>query len=303
VPGVPGAPGDASAIVDATFWTVTPHAGLVNERALNALANGYVKSTAGEPSTIAVIPVADGGTGGTTPSTARTNLGVGTVGTLNLNGDANTFLNGVGAWTTPAGAVGVPSGMVGIFGGACPPGWTRVTGWDGRFLRANATAGAMGGSSTHSHDAGSLTAAAHAHGPGTFAGPNHNHGGSVNVNVTVGGSTGGGGTHSHPFSGSGSGVTAGSNQGTMNVDAGGSGFMSRGDHMHNFSVTVGGDTSSAGDHNHPFGGSGSGSGNISNDGGQGITGTSAAIGAAVTGATAVVNHEPLFVDVVYCIKD
>lgn len=48
---------------DATYWTVSPSAGLSQERALNLLANGYVKSTAGEPSTIPLIPLSDGGTG------------------------------------------------------------------------------------------------------------------------------------------------------------------------------------------------------------------------------------------------
>jgi hypothetical protein len=64
-PGPTGPAGPPNAAVDATYWTVTPHATLTNERALSALANGYVKSTAGEPSTVATIPISD--TTGTVP--------------------------------------------------------------------------------------------------------------------------------------------------------------------------------------------------------------------------------------------
>jgi hypothetical protein len=56
--GPPGPPGQDAA-VDATYWTVSPHAQLVNERAMNLLATGYVRSTGGEPSTVATIPFSD----------------------------------------------------------------------------------------------------------------------------------------------------------------------------------------------------------------------------------------------------
>jgi hypothetical protein len=86
VPGPTGSQGpqgatgpSGSAIADATYWVVSAHGGLSNERALASLANGYVKATAGEPSTVASIPVADGGTGATTAAQARANLGLGDV--------------------------------------------------------------------------------------------------------------------------------------------------------------------------------------------------------------------------------
>ena len=67
----PGIGVAVNAIVDASYWVVTGHPQLINERIMSALSNGYVKSTTGEPSTVAIIPVAEGGTGATTPSTAR----------------------------------------------------------------------------------------------------------------------------------------------------------------------------------------------------------------------------------------
>ena len=93
--GTPGAtgpqgPAGASGVVDATYWTASAHAGLTNERALGALANGYVKATGGEPSTVAVIPVGEGGTGSTSAGAARTALGLGTLATQNANAVAIT---------------------------------------------------------------------------------------------------------------------------------------------------------------------------------------------------------------------
>lgn len=295
-PGPTGPPGPAgpagvNAAVDATYWTVTPHATLVNERALSLLANGYVKSTAGEPSTVSIIPVSDGGTGANNASGARTNLGIGNVGTLNLSGDANTYLNGVGAWVTSP--TGVPSGMIAIFTTACPAGWTRVTQWDGRYLRAAAIYGTLGGAYNHAHGAGSLTGGSHSHGPGSYAGPSHNHG-SVNIS----GNTSSVGDHTHYFDKNFGGSTNAGNSSTMNVDAGGSGFMSRSDHIHSISGNVAGDTTAGGGHNHTF----SGSGTPNNDGGQAISGTSAVANVPVTGSTDVQDHQPPFVDVIFCYK-
>lgn len=45
----------------------------------------------------------------------------------------------------------VPSGMIAIFQGSCPSGWTRVSDFDGKFLRGASTYGGTGGSSSHSH--------------------------------------------------------------------------------------------------------------------------------------------------------
>jgi len=69
--GTPGAP------TNVTYITQTPNATLTNEQALSTLATGYAKITTGTGvvGTQAVpIPVADGGTGGTTPAAARTAL-------------------------------------------------------------------------------------------------------------------------------------------------------------------------------------------------------------------------------------
>lgn len=54
----PAGPSGGS-INDATYWTVSPHADLINERAMNALGTGYVRSTVGEPSVVATIPLTD----------------------------------------------------------------------------------------------------------------------------------------------------------------------------------------------------------------------------------------------------
>jgi hypothetical protein len=69
--GPTGATGPAGGTGDnATFWLVTAHPSLVNARAMNALATGYVRSTAGEPSTVATIPLTD--TTGTLPDARLT---------------------------------------------------------------------------------------------------------------------------------------------------------------------------------------------------------------------------------------
>lgn len=51
------------------------------------------------------VAVANGGTGATTAAGARAALGVGSVGTLNTNANAGTYLNGNGAWSTPTASV------------------------------------------------------------------------------------------------------------------------------------------------------------------------------------------------------
>jgi len=55
----------------------------------------------------------------------------------------------------------VPSGMIGLFAGPCPSGWTRFTALDDRFPMGSSTYGAIGGSQDHTH---SISAAgAHNH--------------------------------------------------------------------------------------------------------------------------------------------
>jgi hypothetical protein len=295
--GPAGPPGPAAdVIVDATYWTVSPHETLTNERALNLLANGYVKSTAGVPSTVAVIPVVDGGTGATTATQARVNLGVGNVGTANYSGDANTYLRGDGVWAPIVHPQQIPQNLIAIFAMACPVGWARVTAWDGYFLRSAATyTGVANPANNHYHLAdGGLTVPAHGHTASGLTMPYHSHGGWV----VVAGSTTHNGDHSH--SGTVQGETSDNTAGDMNVDAGGSGNMARGPHRHN--VNLGFGTTSEGGHSHTLTNTG---GVINSDGGQAIEGSvSTAPAATVAGNVgwATNTSYPAFFDVVYCYK-
>jgi len=303
-PGPQGPPGENTAI-DATYWTATPHAGLANEYALSGLTAGYVKHLFGVPSAIAIIPVGDGGTGASNPTTARTNLGIGTVGPVNLSGNPNQYLSGDGTWkTTP---VGIHQGTIILSSTPCPPGWTRVGGptVDGAFMVISDTWGLIGGSSSHAHAPGSFAAAAHAHGAGSYNIPSHNHGGvtgAVNVSVSISGTTGGAGSHDHGFSWSG--TTGGESNGSLNVDAGSSGNMTRSPHTHGYSGS--GTTDNEPNHAHSFSGSGSGSGtgSIPTQASESVNGTSASGGnATITGTSAAANHLPPFFSVILCYKD
>jgi IPT/TIG domain len=295
-PGPQGPPGaDAAIVSDAKYWTAGAHAVLTAERNLGALANGYVKSTAGEPSTIAVIPITDGGTGATAAGAARTNLGVGTVGTLNLPGGTTTYLRADGQFVA---IDGVPSGMIVLSLNPCPPGWTRVTGMDGYFPRINSAAGGSGGSATHTHTLGGASVPDHTHGAGSYAAGSHSHGGRVDINLN----TNSAGGHSHSFSGSGTAsgtTTAGSP--AQNYQAGINQGGVRYDHTHDFNATVNvsGTTGSVGDHNHNV----SGSAGISADA-PAVTGASAGSGAlGIAGSADAANHTPLFVDFFFCQKN
>ena len=316
IQGIQGIPGPPNAAVDATYWTVTPHATLTNERALNSLANGYVKSTSGEPSTVAIIPVAEGGTGANNASTARTNLGIGNVGTLNLSGNSATYLDGSGVWSVPPQAAGVPSGMILFSPTPCPAGYTRVAGWDGYYVRMGPVH-TSGGSNTHSHGPGTYASQNHAHGVGSYASQNHTHpSGGYSVashshgSVSISGTTGNAGAHTHGYSGSISGTT-GSSSDQMNVDAGSSGNMSRGNHTHGFSANYSGSTDNEVAHAHSFSGSGSTgssspdvSGDSGSSGAAAITGSSGSAGsAAIVGGSDVQNNMPLYVDFYACRKD
>jgi hypothetical protein len=183
-----------------------------------------------------VIPVAEGGTGATTAA-ARTNLGISTVGPINLNGNANTFLNGAGGWTAPPQAVGVVSGSVIFFTTPCPPGYTRLSAWDGRFVRMG-PANVAGGAASHSHGPGSFATPAHTHGPGTFAAGSHSHSsgtlGVASHSHSVSGTTGAVGDHTHTFSG----TTGGESNGSAVMDAGGGMNCVRAPHTHAFSGTT-----------------------------------------------------------------
>ena len=304
----PGTGVAVNATVDATYWVVSGHAALTNERVMSNLANGYVKSIFGEPSTVAIIPVAEGGTGASTPSNARTNLGVGNVGTLNTNGNANTYLNGTGAWTVPPQNPGVPTGAIILMTVPCPPGYTRVSAWDGRYVRMG-PALASGGSASHSHGPGSYAAPAHTHTDGSYSVANHAHSsGSLtvashthgSVSVSISGNTGASGAHAH------SGTTGGESNGSAVMDAGGGMNCVRAPHVHNFS------TNTVADHSHSFSGSGSGatgsaSPDVTGDTGQStadVTGVSGPASAtALTGASDARANDPLYVDLYACQKD
>lgn len=97
-PGPIGPEGPAGpaggAPTNAQYWTSTADANLTQETNLGALASGYVKSavTGGvsTPSTVATIPVTDGGTGAANAAGARTNLGLGTMSVQNADNVAIT---------------------------------------------------------------------------------------------------------------------------------------------------------------------------------------------------------------------
>ena len=89
----------------------------------------------------------------------------------------------------------------------------------------------------------------------------------------------------------------------MNVDAGGSGTMSRSSHGHSFNANVvGAGTNNTGGHTHTWGGTYSGG--TANSGSLGVSGTSASAGGgAISGSTDVTDHQPPFIDMVFCQKD
>jgi len=58
----------------------------------------------------------------------------------------------------------VPIGAIVLWDGvSCPAGYSRLAGYDGKFLVGSDTAGQTGGSNTHTHGAGSYTQPAHQH--------------------------------------------------------------------------------------------------------------------------------------------
>jgi hypothetical protein len=159
-------------------------------------------------------------------------------GSLDLNGNAIT---GTGAIPSanltgalPAidgsaltGIEGVPSGIISMWSGAAaaiPSGWNLCDGTNstpnliGKFIKSASTAGATGGSNTHTH---SHTLSAGAHTLSTAEMPSHTHS-TIGIIAQAGygswptagggstsGSTGGGGSHAHTLAGS---ITSGSNE-------------------------------------------------------------------------------------------
>ena len=377
-------PGGGVATADGTYWTVTPHAGLANERALNSLANGYVKSTAGEPSTVPSIPPGDlppfiaytnidnnfvaqtlgsgsgivganstlyfnhtggplndkawrfinygvsdirleamndantaimgsfqfgrsgnlsatsfAGNGANLTALNASNLTTGLVATPRLGSgtaDSSTFLRGDQTWASPPGSV--PTNSVLFMIVPCPPGYTRVSGWDGFYVRMGPTH-TSGGAASHTHGIGSYAVPGHTHSAGGLTVDSHNHGNvTVGFGITISGTTGGGGGHSHGFSG----TTGGESNGAMNVDGGASGNMTRSPHTHGFSGT----TDSEANHTHSFSGSGSGSGSgATGNASPGVSGNTGTTGSAVaiTGTSASASNNPIYIDFYACLKD
>jgi len=253
------------------------------------------------------------------PNSLLLNLKVGGVSKFSVSKTGVVLVNGLpigdgGGGGEPPPVSAIPAGLIAIFQTVCPSGWTRVTAYDTRFLRGAAVHGGVGGATnhahtvaSHTHGAGTFDAPAHTHGAGSLTTGSHNHGGATGT-VSVSGTTGSGGSHTHHLGGSASGTTESENKTDMNVDAGTSGYMARGVHQHDFTVSFDETTDSGGSHTHSFSGSGSGSissstlpvsGTSASGGAGAVTGTSA----AAAPATNVIDHLPPFIDVIFCRKD
>jgi hypothetical protein len=172
--------------------------------------------------------------------------------------NSSTFLRGDSTW---ASVTGIPSGLIVLSDAPCPAGWTRITAWDGRYLMAGVPN--IGGSASHTHDAGSLGV------------PGHGHGAGVSTLS---------GDHTHPFSVWIAGRTADSQGGSSGADAGGSFTAPYYAHSHDFGAGMDGNTGGGGNHSHE-------------------TTVPDAGGMAVTGGTGYANNDPLFVSLYFCRKD
>jgi len=91
------------------------------------------------------------GKGGTSALYVRTdgNVGIGTT-TPTEKLEVNGNIKISGTLIGPAIAF-IPSGMIAMFDGSCPAGWTRFSALDGRVPRGAASYGGTGGSDNHSH--------------------------------------------------------------------------------------------------------------------------------------------------------
>ena len=140
----------------------------------------------------------------------------------------NTGLQGIQGPQGPTGPSGasIPAGLVCISFAPCPAGWHQVTFIDGYFLRVGPSVGVTGGAASHQHGPGSLSSQDHQHGASGLQVDSHNHGGSVSFQVVqeiliIVVITSMDSVYQVD-------ITSGSDSaGVMNVDAGGSGNMSR----------------------------------------------------------------------------
>jgi hypothetical protein len=335
-------PGGGMAVnvsLDATYWTATPHSALTNEYALNSLANGYVKSTGGVPSTVAGIPPGD-----LPPFIAYTNINnpwtapqtfvppisiTGANATLFFNETAApvnlklwrhaSFSDGNYYFDALSDAVGIIAryifGRDGILIAPAFQGdgsrWTNIIPVGTIVLRQDAcppgwTRVAWDGQflrvgATFS-TAGGSNPTTHSHGAGSYSAGSHNHlAGTLVVDA-----------HNH---------------GSVSVTISGT-TGNAGSHDHTFSGTTGGesngqmnvDAGASGNmtrapHTHGFSGttanepnhahsfSGSGSGGTGNAA-PGLTGnTGSTSGISVSGTSAVVSHLPPHYDVILCMKN
>ncbi|MBI4396129.1 MAG: hypothetical protein HY548_03470, partial [Elusimicrobia bacterium] len=200
--------------------------------------------------------------------------GDGKVGIKTASPTAELEVNGTVKAAQFTGQGAIPAGLIAIFTGSCPTGWTRVAAFDGRFLRGAAASGGMGGSSTHVHDVNplgtttssngghghttdpALTAtdavSNHSHGAGTFAGttdtaPTHSHGQNGSGKAVDGGTTGLGvaikniqtdlnGGHSHAATITGASANAGGQ--SHNADIGPTLSDTQGSHDHTFNMAT-----------------------------------------------------------------
>lgn len=70
-------------------------------------------------------------------------------------GNSHDHSGDAGDGATSSGTL--PSGIILAFDATCPSGWTRVSAFDGLYLRGASTYGGTGGGSSHSHDGWNFT--------------------------------------------------------------------------------------------------------------------------------------------------